>query len=102
MSTESTGSVYVKTGPVAVVPAAVTVTGPVVPLAGAITTSESGEPKSTAAESLLNLTIFSEAVGVKLAPLITTVVPAGPLDGLIEVMDTVSTSFTSGSFVQAE
>lgn len=63
-----------------------TVTGPVVPPGGATTTRELAEAVVTLAAVPLNLTVLSEAVALKLTPVIVTVVPTLPVVGEIVVI----------------
>src|SRR5437870_5377430 len=71
---------------VAVPPRVVTVIGPVVAPPGTSAVRLVVEAAVTVAGTPLNLTWFSLATGSKLAPVIVTVVPTGPLAGLNPVM----------------
>lgn len=65
--------------------AVVTVTLPVVPVAGAGTVSEVAVALITVVAIPLNLTVLLDGLVAKLVPLMVTTVLAGPVTGLIEV-----------------
>ena len=67
----------------AVPPAVATVILPVAPEAGAVTVNEVAVAALTVVDTPLNCTVLSVAVVLKFAPVITTVVPAGPDTGLM-------------------
>ena len=86
--------------PVAISPPTLTITVPVLPFAGAMATREPAAADSTVAESLLNLTVFAEAVTAKPTPFMTTLAPPVPLDGVIEMIGNLFLT-GSGRFEQA-
>src|SRR5436853_5144196 len=71
---------------VAVPPLVVTVIGPVVAPPGTDAVRLDADAAVTVARTPLNFTWFSLATGSKLAPVIVTAVPTGPLAGLNPVM----------------
>jgi hypothetical protein len=77
---------YVNTGPVAVPPVVVTVTAPVLPPTGAVTTNEPLLADVTTAAAPLNFTVLAEAVVLKPEPLMVTAAPARPVDGEMAVI----------------
>jgi hypothetical protein len=83
----STPTVTVNTWPeVATFPLTPTVTFPVVAPTGTTTESSVDEAVVTVADLLLNATLFKEAVGSKFFPVMVTVAPSGPDNGLKEVI----------------
>jgi hypothetical protein len=80
------GTTYVKMGPVAVPSIVVTVTAPVVPVAGAVAIISVAVALVITATPPLNLTVLSERVVLKCVPVIVTAVPAGPDTGLMVLM----------------
>ena len=88
--------VYVKVGPLMVLPPVLMLTGPVVPVAGAVTTSEVAVALVTAAAKPLNLHILLAAVVLKFVPVMVTVVPAAPDTGLMVVIDGTGVIISGG------
>ena len=84
----------------AVPPAVVTVILPVVPEAGAVTVNEVDVAVLTVVVTPLNCTVLSVAVVLKFAPVITTVVPAGPDTGLMAVIAGKRGMVTGALFLQ--
>ena len=73
------------TGPVPTPAIVVTVTAPVLPVAGAVTTSEVVVADVTVVAVPLNLTRLLAATGSKFVPVSVTVAPARPEAGLMAV-----------------
>ena len=71
-------------------PSEVTVIDPVVAPAGTVVTIWEYELKNTTAAIPLNDTVLFVAVGSKLVPVMVTVVPSGPLDGVKLVIEGVT------------
>jgi hypothetical protein len=91
---EAVDAVTVKGWPVVAVPAgAVTLMGPVLAVAGTVTTSWVVDAEDTAAATLLNVTVFWVVTALNPVPEIVTVAPTGPPFGVKSMIETVEETY---------